>query len=271
MEPPKLSVIMGIYRSPDKDVVRLAIQSIVEQTFEDWEFVICDDGSPDDTWKFLNQEYGGDSRFVLIRNECNGGLRVALNACLRVARADYVVRQDADDFSRKDRLQILYDYVQAHPSLDVVGTAMVSFDETGERGTLHPKWENPCKKNFLYGSVVAHASTIMKKSSIEKVGGYRVSWETIRCEDYDLYMRMYAKGMTFRNIDDGLYYVRQDRNSFKRRKFRNRVKEAVVRFKGFNTLRMPIYGYCFVFKPLVVGLIPASILSKIKRILMKLQ
>lgn len=59
MEPPKLSVIMGIYRSPDKDVVRLAFQSIVEQTFEDWEFVICDDGSPDDTWKFLNQEYGG--------------------------------------------------------------------------------------------------------------------------------------------------------------------------------------------------------------------
>ena len=133
------------------------------------------------------------------------GLRVALNACLRVARADYVVRQDADDFSRKDRLQILYDYVQAHPSLDVVGTAMVSFDETGERGTLHPKWENPCKKNFLYGSVVAHASTIMKKSSIEEFGGYRVSWETIRCEDYDLYMRMYAKGMTLRNIDDGLF------------------------------------------------------------------
>jgi glycosyltransferase EpsE len=269
MNDPKISVIMGIYQSKNKDMVRKAIQSIIDQTFTEWEFVICDDGSPDDTWEFLNKEYGKDERFVLVRNEQNGGLRVALNTCLKAASADYVVRQDADDYSREDRLQILYDYVVQHPTIDVVGTAMVSFDENGSFGVIHPRKENPVKMDFLYGSVVAHATTIMKKNSLNNVNGYRVSWETTRCEDTDLYMRMCANGATFHNIDDGLYYVRQDRDSVARRKYINRVKEAVVKFKGFQALHMPIYCYIFVLKPLIVGLIPGRLLLKIKRFLMK--
>lgn len=269
MNDPKISVIMGIYQSKNKDMVRKAIQSIIDQTFTEWEFVICDDGSPDDTWEFLNKEYGKDERFVLVRNEQNGGLRVALNTCLKAASADYVVRQDADDYSREDRLHILYDYVVQHPTIDVVGTAMVSFDENGSFGVIHPRKENPVKMDFLYGSVVAHATTIMKKNSLNNVNGYRVSWETTRCEDTDLYMRMCANGATFHNIDDGLYYVRQDRDSVARRKYINRVKEAVVKFKGFQALHMPIYCYIFVLKPLIVGLIPGRLLLKIKRFLMK--
>lgn len=269
MNNPKISVVMGIYQSKNKEMVRKAIQSIIDQTFTEWEFVICDDGSPDDTWEFLNREYGKDERFVLVRNEQNGGLRVALNNCLKVAKADYVVRQDADDYSREDRLQILYDYVVQHPTIDVVGTAMVSFDENGSFGVIHPRKENPVKMDFLYGSVVAHATSIMKKNSLNSVNGYRVSWETTRCEDTDLYMRMCANGATFHNIDDGLYYVRQDRDSVARRKYINRVKEAVVKFKGFQALHMPIYCYIFVLKPLILGLIPGRLLLKIKRFLMK--
>ena len=188
---------------------------------------------------------------------------------MKAASADYVVRQDADDYSREDRLQILYDYVVQHPAIDVVGTAMVSFDENGSFGVIHPRKENPEKMDFLYGSVVAHATTIMKKNSLNNVNGYRVSWETTRCEDTDLYMRMCANGATFHNSDDGLYYVRQDRDSVARRKYINRVKEAVVKFKGFQALHMPIYCYIFVLKPLIVGLIPGRMLLKIKRFLMK--
>lgn len=269
MNDPKISIIMGIYQSKNKDFIRKAIQSIIEQTFTEWEFVICDDGSSDDTWEFLNREYGDDERFVLIHNEQNGGLRVALNSCLKVARADYVVRMDADDYSRKDRLQILYDYVRKYPTIDVIGTAMVSFDENGTFGIIHPRKEKPVKIDFLHGSVVAHATTIMKKSSLNDVNGYRVSWETTRCEDTDLYMRMCANGASFRNIDEGLYYVRQDRDSIARRKYINRVKEAVVKFKGFRRLRMPVYGYIFVLKPLIIGLIPGGLVLKIKRLIMR--
>lgn len=265
MNNPKLSVIMGIYQSKDKDMVRQSIQSIIDQTFTKWEFVICDDGSTDDTWEFLNREYGKDERFILVRNEQNEGLRVALNTCLKVSNADYVVRQDADDYSRKDRLQKLYDYVVQNPNVDVVGSAMVSFDEDGVFGVIHPRKEEPQKMDFLYGTVVAHATTIMKKSSLNKVDGYRVAWETTRCEDTDLYMRMCANGAIFNNIDEGLYYVRQDRNTYSRKKYMNRIKEAVVKYKGFRTLKMPLGAYVWVLKPLIVGLIPQQIQRVIKK------
>ena len=108
MNKAKISVIMGIYNSPNKEVVKYAIDSICNQTFKEWEFVICDDGSTDDTWDFLNKEYGTDKRFILIRNSENSGLRVALNNCLKASNAEYVVRQDADDYSRKDRLSLIH-------------------------------------------------------------------------------------------------------------------------------------------------------------------
>lgn len=261
---PKISVIMGIYTSKNKEMIRYAIDSIINQTFKEWEFVICDDGSPDDTWDFLNSEYGNDERFVLIHNETNGGLRVALNTCLAAATADYVARMDADDYSRPDRLEKLYNYVIENPDVDVVGTAMMSFDDDGEKGILHVRKLKPSKIDFVHGTIVAHATTIMKKSSLIAVGGYRVAWETIRCEDLDLYMRMFANGAKFHNIDDPMYYFRQDSESIKRRKYKNRIKEFLVKFKGFRLLHMPLYSYVFVLKPLVVGLIPKTLLEHIK-------
>lgn len=269
MNDPKISVIMGIYQSKNKEMVCKAIQSIIDQTFKEWEFVICDDGSPDDTWEFLNNHYGQNEQFVLVRNQRNGGLRVALNSCLKAASAEYVVRMDADDYSRPDRLAILYKAAKENPDIDVIGTAMMSFDDKGEYGVIHPRKLEPQKMDFLHGSVVAHASTIMKKDSLMKVNGYRVAWETTRCEDTDLYMRMCANGAKFKNIDEPLYYVRQDRDSIARRKYVNRVKEAVVKFKGFGQLKMPLYGYIFVLKPLIVGLIPGGLLLAIKKSLQK--
>lgn len=264
---PKVSVIMGIYNSPDKSIIITCVDSILSQDFREFEFVICDDCSSDDTWDFLNRKYGKDDRVVLIRNEENGGLRVALNHCLEVAKAKYVVRQDSDDYSRSDRLGLLYRYAISHPEVDVLGTAMVSFDENGPFGVVHPRCLNPGKKDFLLGSVVAHATTIMRKESVLGVGGYRVAWETTRCEDTDLYMRMFAAGYVIKNIDETLYYVRQDKNCYSRKKYIGRVKEAVVKYKGFKVLGMPPHAYVYVLRPLLVGLIPRQVQRKIKLML----
>ena len=265
MKAPIISIIMGIYNSKYKDQVVKAIDSIVNQEFDSWELIICDDGSPDDTWEFLNQEYGRDERVVLIRNETNGGLRVALNSCLSIARGEYIVRQDADDYSRKDRLSVLFKYMQEHPDCDVLGSAMMSFDDNGEHGVVLPRKLAPKKYDFRYGTVVAHATTIMKKASLQAVNGYRVAWETIRCEDTDLFMRMMANGAIIHNINEPLYYVRQDRNAYGRKKYSNRIKEAVVRFKGYRLLKFPLRYYIYVLKPLIVGLIPRQVLRKIKQ------
>lgn len=262
---PLISIIMGIYKSMHKQQVIKAIDSILEQDFSSWEFIICDDGSPDDTWDFLNKRYGKEKRIKLIRNKNNGGLRVALNACLAVAKGTYIARQDADDYSRKDRLSILYKYMTSHPECDVLGSAMMSFDDDGEHGVVLPRKLFPQKIDFKHGTVVAHASTIMKKSKLLAVNGYRVAWETTRCEDTDLFMRMVANGSIIHNINDPLYYVRQDREAFGRKKYINRIKEATVKYKGFKLLKMPLWAYIYVLKPLIVGLIPRWILRSIKK------
>lgn len=151
-----------------------------------------------------------------------------------------------------------------HPECDVLGTAMMSFDDEGEQGIVLPRKLLPLKIDFRHGSVVAHATTIMKKDQLIAVNGYRVAWETTRCEDTDLFMRMMANGAIIHNINEPLYYVRQDRDAYSRKKYVNRIKEAVVKYKGFRLLKLPLTTYIYVLKPLIVGLIPRQILRKIK-------
>lgn len=262
---PKISVIMGVYNPASKEMIDQCMESILGQSFTDWECVICDDASSNGLFEYLKEKYSCDDRFVFLRNKVNGGLRVALNHCISHAKGKYLVRQDIDDYSKLDRFEKLYQAAQNNPDVDVIGTAMVSFDEKGEHGIIHPRKLKPGKMDFLHGSVVAHATTIMKKESVLMADCYRVSWETTRCEDTDLYMRMYAKGARFENIDEPLYYVRQDRESAVRRKYINRLKEAVVKYKGFRQLKMPVYGYLFVLKPLIVGLVPPGVLLWLKK------
>jgi len=265
MKIPRLSVIMGIYNSKDKDIVKMSIDSIINQTMTDWECIICDDGSIDDTYEFLCNEYGHDGRFIFIKNNKNEGLRVALNKCIETAKAPYLVRQDADDYSKIERFSILWDYMERNKDVDVLGTAMVLFDEFGEWGTRYPRYLEPDKLSFLKGTIVAHATTIMKRESVLNAGCYRVARETIRCEDLDLFMRMYAQGYIIRNINAELYCVREDKSCYNRKKYSNRIKESIVKYKGFRLLRVPVWGYIYVIRPLIVGLIPSPIRLLIKK------
>ncbi len=265
MSNPKLSVIMGVYNISNLKFLKDAIDSIINQTFQEWEFVICDDGSDEYIYNFIEKEYGNNKKIVIIKNNKNMGLHYSLNKCIEHSKSQYLVRQDADDISDPSRLEILYKQIITHSNYDVIGTSMILFDEDGVWGTRHPRKLSIAKRDFLKGSVVAHATTILKKKSVVDVGGYRVSWETSRCEDYDLFMRMYSKGYKIKNIDDELYMVREDKSAYSRKKYINRVKEAVVRIKGFTRLKMPIWGYIYVLKPLIIGLIPSNMQLRIKK------
>lgn len=262
---PKISVIMGVYNPANKEMIDQCMESILGQSFTDWECVICDDASSNGLFEYLKEKYSYDERFVFLRNEVNGGLRVALNHCISHAKGKYLVRQDIDDYSVPNRFEILYHHMEENPDIDVLGTGMLKFCDDIVWGEYTPRKNRPGKMDFLRGSVVAHATTIMKRSAVEQVGGYRVAWETMRCEDTDLFMRMFAQGCIIRNINDLLYCVREDSNAYSRKKYMNRVKEAVVKYKGFRLLHMPLYAYVYVARPLIVGLIPNQLMYSIKK------
>ena len=259
---PYLSIITGAYNVATCPYFDKSIKSILEQTFSDFEFIICDDGSSDETYSLLKQYADSDSRIRLIQNEKNLGLVATLNKCLALATGKYIARHDCDDYNAHDRFEKQIDYLEKNTDVCVLGSAAYLFDENGVWGkdVMPRKVEN---RDFLFNNPYKHGSVVFRREALLKAGGYRVAKETVRNEDYDLFMRMqtFCKG---ENLEEPLYYFCEDKLAQKRRKYRYRINEAKVRAKGFKALGLMPKAFPYVIKPLIVGLIPSFVLRKIQ-------
>ena len=260
---PVVSIIMGVYNCKNKSLLKQSVESIILQSYKDWEFIICNDGSTDDTLIFLKKLEQLDSRIRIISYEKNQGLNYSLNKCLEYARGKYIARQDDDDYSYPNRLEEEVKILENYNEFSIVGTMADIYDDTGIWGEYDVE-EKPTKKSFLWNSPFIHPSVVMRKSALEKVGGYRIAKETRRCEDYDLFMRMYVKGMKGYNIQKKLYKYRIVNGNKKYRPMEDRINEARVRYKGFCKLGLMPLGFVYVLKPLIIGLIPQFIYKKIR-------
>lgn len=259
-----VSVIMGIYKMVNKEsIVKLAIDSILNQTYKDFEFIICDDGSNDGTYEMVKNLIKKDNRVILIRNEENKSLAYSLNHCLSVAKGKYIARMDADDISMPNRFEKQVKFLDEHLEYAVVGSNMLYINENGIWGNRILA-EKPSKESFLFTSPFAHPTVIMRKEILNILNGYKVEKITRRLEDYDLFMRLYANGYKGYNIQEFLYQFREDNDAFKRRAYKYRWDEVQVRYRGFKKLGLMPKGYIYIVKPLIVGLIPQKVLSKLR-------
>lgn len=259
----KVAVIMGVYNIEKQERFDCAVRSILGQTHRNIEFIICDDGSTDNTYNIIKKYSDFDNRIILIENSTNRGLAYALNQCVNVTTAKYLVRQDADDSSEQTRIAKQLDFLLNNSHMDLVGSNVIMCD--GEKqwgGRVLPQY--PEKKSFLWGVPFAHGSVMIRKESLIKAGGYRVAKETRRAEDYDLFMRMYSLGMKGSNIQDYLYFYQEDQENLSKRKYIYRLDEAKVRYIGFRSLKLLPKGYIYCIKPLIVGLIPQKLLHRLK-------
>lgn len=266
---PKVSVIMGVYNTNNEIFLKEAIESILNQSFRNFEFIICDDGSIDNTYELISKFKEKDNRIKLIKNKENMGLAYTLNHCIEVAVGEYIARMDDDDYSYKDRLEKQVLFLDSNREYDIVSSAVDIYNGENIVNKQCVKYIKPEKRDFLWGSCFVHPATMFRKNKLEEVGGYRVAKETRRAEDYDLFMRMYAKGIKGFNFEESLlrYYV--NTKSMKKRKYRYRVDETIVRYKGFKELKLLKKGIIFIFKPIIVGLIPNSLILKSQSILYK--
>ncbi|WP_094603517.1 Putative glycosyltransferase EpsE [Sporomusa silvacetica DSM 10669] len=259
MDKKTVSVIMGIYNC--EATLKESIDSIINQTYTNWELVLCDDGSTDTTFKIAQQyasKYQG--KIKLLKNEKNLGLAATLNHCLQYATGEYIARMDGDDISLPERFEKQVAFLSANPEYQVVGTQMISFDETGEKGIKYAV-EKPDKSYLLYNTPFAHATIMMRRTAYEQLGGYRVHKEVTHCEDVDLWFRFYKAGFTGYNLQIPLYKVRESLKDFKRRKFLYSLNAAIVCYKGFKLLGYPAKDYIFLLKPIISGLIPSPIMK----------
>lgn len=261
----KISIIMGIYKMINKkDIVKLSIDSILNQTYRDFEFIICDDGSNDGTYEMVQDLIKNDKRVILIKNNENKGLAYSLNHCLSIAKGKYIVRMDADDISMSNRLEKQIKFLDEHLEYAIVGCNLLLINDKGIWGKRILA-EKPTKKSFLFTSPFCHPAIVMRKEVLDKVNNYKVEKITRRAEDYDLFMRIYANGYKGYNMQEFLYQFREDNDAYKRRAYKYRIDDVQVRYRGFKALGLMPKGWLYVIKPLIVGLIPQKFLAKLRK------
>jgi glycosyltransferase involved in cell wall biosynthesis len=195
----KASVVLPAYNAAR--FLRPAIESILAQTFEDFEFIILDDCSKDDTWALIQEYAARDARIVPLRNERNLNLANTLNRGIAASRGEYIIRMDHDDISVPRRIEKQVAFLDAHPEVGIVGGSMEIINEQDRRIGLreyHLTDEAIRKHIFLY-SPFCHPATAIRRSVLERIGGYRHEFNP--AEDYELYFRI-GTCARFANLDE---------------------------------------------------------------------
>ncbi len=188
---PLVTVLMPVFNC--EAYVGEAIESILNQSFRDFEFIVINDGSTDRSGDILARYERMDERVKVYHQE-NRGIISSLNRGCDLARGRYIARMDADDISLAERLAKQVRYMEAHPEIGVLGTWIEYVDENG---SSQGNWCMPTMPalidwSLFFGSCLAHPSVMMRRDVVEQLGFYRP--EALHIEDYDLWVR--ASGVT---------------------------------------------------------------------------
>lgn len=261
----EISVIMGVYNPKSREQLMAAVESIVNQTFQNWEMLLYDDGSEPIYIPVIQEAADMDSRITLIRNEKNHGLAYGLNQCIQRAKGRYIARMDDDDISKPQRLEKMYEFLEKHKEYQWVGSNSELIDEHGVWGNDTME-EIPGKEDFLAYSPYIHPTVVFRKKVLERLKGYKVAEETRRCEDYELFMRLHERGYRGYNLQESLLQYREDLNAYKKRKYCYRIREMKVRYEGFKKLGiLKPQTVPYVVRPLVSGLISPKLIQYIRK------
>ncbi|QSG14974.1 Glycosyl transferase family 2 [Halapricum desulfuricans] len=184
--------------------LREALDSLLRQTIDDFEIIVVDDGSTDDTLSIVDSY--GDERIRLLRRDEPDGLAGALDDGIKAARGKYIARQDADDISAPGRLARQVAFLESHPEVPLVGTATRMITDSGHDIDFRHVLERPTIDDLLDSNQFVHGSVMYRKKEVlDATGGYDTLFET--SEDYDLWLRL-AQEYPVRNLDAPLYTLR---------------------------------------------------------------
>lgn len=258
MKSPKLSIIMSVKNGGND--LQNSMPSILNQTFTDFEFIICDDGSTDNTLEVLKSYQSKDSRIIILQNKKSMGLAYSLNLCIKHSRSNILARQDADDSSELNRLEKQFDFVRRNPQYAIVGTCWNNVFSDG-RIVKHPVKELPSALDQVKGGLYMHPSWMMRKESLEKVGFYTVNDYTLRSQDYHLVMKVLGAGMKIYNMQEYLYNYTMDERTMARSRNWARVKGLMwIRWDAYKRNHLPLWCYVYVIKPIITNLLPKSLM-----------
>lgn len=258
MEQSKISVIMGVYNC--EKILPIAIHSILEQTYDNWELIMCEDGSQDQTYKIASEfekKYPG--KIKVIRNHGNSGLAKSLNNCLEYAEGEYIARMDADDYAYPERFQKQIEFFEKNKEYDLVASAVDLYDGKNIVGQRIYK-SIPDVKSLLLGVPFIHPTIMMRRSAYDALQGYTVNDDTKRCEDLDLWFRFYQKGYKGYNLSEPLLKYHESLEDYKKRSVKSAIQISKVRIRGYKLLEFSRLYYPLAIKPLISALVPNKLM-----------
>lgn len=200
---PAISVVMSVFNGSLH--LRQSVESILEQTCRDFEFIIVNDGSEDDTDEILRGY--GDPRIKLIEFRENRGLTHSLIHATGVGRGEFIARQDSDDISDSERLGAQLEHLRSNPRVATVGTWARQIDEDGDDIALLPLASEPedIRAGLPGENQFHHGSVMFRRQALEQAGGYRAHFRY--AQDYDLFLRL-SRNFDLANLPRPLYSKR---------------------------------------------------------------
>lgn len=225
---PKISVLMPVYNT--EKYVEDSINSILNQTFKDFEMVIIDDCSSDNSFTILSDLASKDSRIRLYKNETNLKVSKTRNKLIELAKGGFIAWQDADDISIPDRLELQYNFLVKNNNVGLVGGWLEFFDENGVQSVRsYGEKDKDLRKNIFKFSPVAQPVAMLRKKAILEVGCFDEKLDT--AEDLDLHFRI-GSVYSFANIPKVLLKYRYGTTSLTMRTLKKMEIETIkMRFK----------------------------------------
>jgi glycosyltransferase EpsE len=222
-----------------------SIGSVLQQSFQDWELIIVDDASTDDTENIIKNYIKQDKRIKYYKNKTNLGIVKSRNLALKKSSGKYIAVLDSDDvWCDKNKLKKQIDFLEKNKDYVLVGGGVVLIDEKGNKiGKIKNKtYNSKIKSNILYKNQISHSSVLFKKKDVLKVGGYDESLKV--GEDYDLWLRLGLKGK-FANLSENVlkYRIHSGNISSKRRRvaFENNIKIIKKYKKGYKNYYLALF------------------------------
>ncbi|MBW2661271.1 MAG: glycosyltransferase [Deltaproteobacteria bacterium] len=204
---PEVSVVMPVFNG--EKYLNEAVDSILDQRFKDFEFIIINDGSVDNTSKILDSY--SDGRIRLVQRE-NRGFAYSLNEAIQLAEGKYIARMDADDVALENRLRLQYEFMESHSGVDILGGQADIIDEYGRLiGEMRKpaSWPN-ISKYIKYACPLCHPTYFVREHVYDIIKGYR---NIPPVEDYDFLFRAFEKGCVMRNLPEKILKYRKTNNS----------------------------------------------------------
>jgi len=230
MKQPIVSVIMPVYNS--EKYLGAAIESVLRQTFKEFEFIIVDDCSSDGSLEIIKKYSKKDRRIDIVENSCNLGISESRNAGLAAAKGKLIMNMDHDDICHPDRIRLQVQYLKQHPDVGIVGSDIDVINDGGKSiGERHfPKDDASIRKALIQYSPFTHPSTMVRSSAYARAGKYDKNFEP--ADDYELYFRI-GSHSKFGNLSACL---------LKHRIYGSATTMKKTRLMIYNTLKAKLHG-----------------------------